>query len=655
MSVGGGGVRGFQPSLHFFETAPNRTSNTNTSKTVKVPPCPWAGAAPLWTWARPKHLPLLYCTIHRTSGQCSLPLNSSQNPSRNGKKISTSAWENAKKVLSGSQQPAQTDNIITYTVQYNHTITMASLNEPVKALGGRFRTSVVHCKSGLPFDVYVGRPSAGAPAGAEAKVDIGWGNPFRMRSKGISDRERRRVINRYREYLMANPVLVTKARAELKGKVLACWCSPKDCHAHVLAAVANTEGDEFPPEVFFPEKNAPSSAAVLAADDEHPQDHPSAVVSHAKVSPSAVPKVIESIVPQPAHRGRHRTAWSSAPLGNPGSQVASVIPAAACAASAASSDIPLVPSGSPSGVVDAVGAMLILPPRSLIDIGVNLTSKAFKKDVFGVVERAARAGVSPLIVTGTSVAESLSAQRLCHLYQQQRQQQQQVTGSVSGSGDGGGGPGLVFTAGVHPHHAGGWLGGGGAKARLDLEALEGLLADPLCVASGECGLDFNRNYAPRADQVSCDPSTSNFSHVNTYARTQTAASLFFTSSSQLNFPFLLCRRSVLSTSCAFRIKQANRYFFMSATHRTGSPPCSMRWRAAAAVMVASKWTIRALQSRRRRRRHSAGWCTASRGASTPRKATSPAACTSAWPARCACRSAVQAFAPPCSPPCRWTA
>jgi len=46
--------------------------------------------------------------------------------------------------------------------------------------------------------------------------------------------------------------------------------------------------------------------------------------------------------------------------------------------------------------------------------------------------------------------------------------------------------------GVHPHEA--------AEAG-DVEALRPLLAHPRAVAVGECGLDFYRDYAPRADQV----------------------------------------------------------------------------------------------------------------------------------------------------------
>lgn len=44
--------------------------------------------------------------------------------------------------------------------------------------------------------------------------------------------------------------------------------------------------------------------------------------------------------------------------------------------------------------------------------------------------------------------------------------------------------------GVHPHDAKDWNDG-------TLEALKKLQENPSCVAVGECGLDFNRNFSPQ--------------------------------------------------------------------------------------------------------------------------------------------------------------
>jgi hypothetical protein len=82
---------------------------------------------------------------------------------------------------------------------------------------------VVHCRRDA-FDVYVGRPSI-------------WGNPIRL----SGERPRVQVVDQYRRWLAGQPALIARARRELRGKVLGCWCAPRPCHADVLAAVANDE------------------------------------------------------------------------------------------------------------------------------------------------------------------------------------------------------------------------------------------------------------------------------------------------------------------------------------------------------------------------------------------------------------------------------
>ena len=102
----------------------------------------------------------------------------------------------------------------------------------------------------------------------------------------------------------------------------------------------------------------------------------------------------------------------------------------------------------------------------LIDIGVNLTHDSFDADRDEVIARAAAAGVTGMLVTGTTVTASARAAELAA-----------------------GRPGLYATAGVHPHHA----------SEVDAHtvgALRELLAHPKVVAVGECGLDFFRNFSP---------------------------------------------------------------------------------------------------------------------------------------------------------------
>ena len=94
---------------------------------------------------------------------------------------------------------------------------------------------VVHCKI-EPFDVYIGRPSV-------------WGNPFSHKSGTLAKYRVGTVeeaIDRYREWLLAQPELVNLAKRQLKGKVLGCWCKTKKnphspCHGDVLAEIANAE------------------------------------------------------------------------------------------------------------------------------------------------------------------------------------------------------------------------------------------------------------------------------------------------------------------------------------------------------------------------------------------------------------------------------
>lgn len=75
----------------------------------------------------------------------------------------------------------------------------------------------------IPADAkYVGRPSP-------------FGNPFVIGKDG----DRTTVIAKYREWLLQQPELVAKVKAELRGKALVCWCAPQACHADVLVEVAN--------------------------------------------------------------------------------------------------------------------------------------------------------------------------------------------------------------------------------------------------------------------------------------------------------------------------------------------------------------------------------------------------------------------------------
>lgn len=110
----------------------------------------------------------------------------------------------------------------------------------------------------------------------------------------------------------------------------------------------------------------------------------------------------------------------------------------------------------------------------LVDIGVNLTHPTFSRDTRGVIDRAYAAGVAQLILTGTSLDESEAALELSRRLDLGQHR-------------------LFCTAGVHPHHASQWSAEGASR-------LKGLLTEPQVRAVGECGLDFNRDLSPRAQQ-----------------------------------------------------------------------------------------------------------------------------------------------------------
>lgn len=88
-------------------------------------------------------------------------------------------------------------------------------------------TVVINKRSGRPYDIYIGRPSI-------------WGNPFSHIPNTLARfrvESREEAVSRYREWFLAQPVLVDRARRELKDKVLACWCKPASCHGDVLAEI----------------------------------------------------------------------------------------------------------------------------------------------------------------------------------------------------------------------------------------------------------------------------------------------------------------------------------------------------------------------------------------------------------------------------------
>lgn len=110
----------------------------------------------------------------------------------------------------------------------------------------------------------------------------------------------------------------------------------------------------------------------------------------------------------------------------------------------------------------------------IIDIGINLMHRSFNDDREQVMQSAIEAGVSPLIITGTSERSSSLAAKYASQY-----------------------PGKLYsTAGVHPHDA-------KSCTQDTMKNLENLAKKDCVVAIGECGLDYNRDFSPRDVQRKC--------------------------------------------------------------------------------------------------------------------------------------------------------
>jgi TatD DNase family protein len=110
-------------------------------------------------------------------------------------------------------------------------------------------------------------------------------------------------------------------------------------------------------------------------------------------------------------------------------------------------------------------------PLELVDIGVNLAHDSFDRDRAQVIERALAAGVTHFLVTGATLESSRDAIALAREHPEM----------------------IRATAGVHPHHA-------AALGDTQLPRLRELMQAPEVCAAGECGLDYFRNFSPRADQ-----------------------------------------------------------------------------------------------------------------------------------------------------------
>lgn len=123
---------------------------------------------------------------------------------------------------------------------------------------------------------------------------------------------------------------------------------------------------------------------------------------------------------------------------------------------------------------------------SWIDTGVNLLDKRFTVD--DVLSRAYKAEVTHMLVISSTLQESQESLSLCTKYNTSQQGNEPshngpTTKSI-----------LACTAGIHPHYA----DNSNAESWTKLKSL---IADKQVSAIGECGLDFNRNFSTKSNQL----------------------------------------------------------------------------------------------------------------------------------------------------------
>jgi len=72
-----------------------------------------------------------------------------------------------------------------------------------------------------------------------------WSNPYATKADARFVRPenivatREEALAKYREHLARHPEIVERAKRELRGKILGCWCLPQPCHAQILAEIVN--------------------------------------------------------------------------------------------------------------------------------------------------------------------------------------------------------------------------------------------------------------------------------------------------------------------------------------------------------------------------------------------------------------------------------
>jgi TatD DNase family protein len=111
-------------------------------------------------------------------------------------------------------------------------------------------------------------------------------------------------------------------------------------------------------------------------------------------------------------------------------------------------------------------------PFKLFDIGANLTHKSFENDFEEVIKRSLLNGVGNICITGCDLRDSRRALSLAKKFPNN----------------------LISTCGIHPHYA-------DSFSEKSEKEIQEICNDSLVKAIGETGLDFNRNYSDKKNQI----------------------------------------------------------------------------------------------------------------------------------------------------------
>ena len=109
----------------------------------------------------------------------------------------------------------------------------------------------------------------------------------------------------------------------------------------------------------------------------------------------------------------------------------------------------------------------------MFDIGANLTSSHFSKDLDVVLNDSLTAGVEKICITSSNLDDVKNAKKISEKYKN-----------------------LYYSVGFHPHNA--------KDFKIEfLKDMSVYLNDPNAICLGEMGLDFNRNFSSKEEQILC--------------------------------------------------------------------------------------------------------------------------------------------------------